>query len=103
MHKLTCLHHGTVFSNKKECAVYTCNSLDRPQGNYAAAKKKKKFFPKGYMHYDSTYTVFFKIQTCGVGENRSVITRGLGGGHEWGSRRKPCGDGGVLYLLSFLF
>ena len=32
-----------------------------------------------------------------------MITGGLGGGYEWGSRRKPCGDGKVLYLFPFLF
>ena len=31
-----------------------------------------------------------------------MITGGLGGGYEWGSRRKPCGDGKVLYLFPFL-
>ena len=30
-----------------------------------------------------------------------MITGGLGGGYEWGSRRKPCGDGKVLFF-SFL-
>lgn len=114
---LICLHHGTGFSNSKECAVYTwtllqpgeecavytCNNLDRPQVNYAAAKEKKNCFPKGYMHYDSTYTVFLKRHTCGVGESRSEITRGLGGGYKWGSRKKPCGDGAffIFFLLFF--
>lgn len=27
----------------------------------------------------------------------------MGGGYEWGSRRKPCGDGKVLYPLPSLF
>ena len=45
----------------KEMKYYLCNNLDRPQGNDAEQKKKKKKpTPKGYTPHDSFYMMFGK-------------------------------------------